>query len=157
MQAKEKIIPRKNLKDLGEKFKRIVLTNGCFDLLHAGHVQYLEKARAKGDCLVVALNGDESVRKLKGKGRPLNNEKSRAIVLAGLQAVDFVVVFPEERITSLIEELKPQVYVKGGDYALETLDKGEREALERIGCKIVLEKKVPGYSTSETLKKIRGR
>lgn len=96
--------------------RRVVFTNGCFDLLHAGHVRYLEQARRLGDALIVGLNSDASVRELKGPGRPLNSEFDRAEVLSGLRAVDGVVVFDSLRATELIRELKPHLYAKGGDY-----------------------------------------
>src|SRR5216684_1344437 len=95
--------------------KRLVLANGCFDLLHVGHVRHLQAARALGDTLVVGLNGDQSVRELKGIGRPVNNESDRAEVLAALECVDFVTIFPEKRATRFIEAARPAIYVKGGD------------------------------------------
>ena len=96
--------------------KSVVFTNGCFDILHAGHVRYLTEAKKLGDILVVGLNSDESVRKLKGAGRPVNPEEDRAEVLAGLRAVDHVVVFPEDTAEELVRQLQPDVYVKCGDY-----------------------------------------
>src|SRR4029077_2720918 len=116
--------------------KKIVATNGCFDLLHVGHVRYLKAARALGDVLAVGVNGDQSVRKLKGPGRPINNEKDRAEVLAALESVDLVVIFSELRATRFIELVAPNVYVKGGDYNSETLNAEERDALQKIGSKI---------------------
>src|ERR1700676_1032081 len=101
--------------------KRLVLTNGCFDLLHVGHVRYLEAARALGDALAVAINGDDSVHVLKGEGRPLNSESDRAEIVAALESVDYVVLFPEVRVTRLIEKVRPSIYVKGGDYTPATL------------------------------------
>src|SRR6476469_6665725 len=109
--------------------KRLVLTNGCFDLLHVGHVRYLEEARGLGDFLIVAVNGDESVRALKGAGRPLNSEEDRAEILAALECVDFVTIFPERRATAVIEALRPAIYVKGGDYTLDSLNPEEVAAL----------------------------
>src|SRR5713226_5721837 len=106
-------------KELRNAGKTLVATNGCFDLLHVGHVRYLQAARALGDVLVVGLNGDESVRELKGAGRPLNNERERAEVLAALECVDIVTIFPEVRATRFIEAAQPAVYVKGGDYNSE--------------------------------------
>ena len=111
--------------------KRLVLTNGCFDLLHVGHVRYLQAARALGDALAVALNSDASVRALKGEGRPINPEDDRAEVLAALECVDYVAIFSEMRATRFLERVKPAIYVKGGDYILETLDREERAALEK--------------------------
>ena len=135
--------------------RRLVLTNGCFDLLHAGHVRYLEQARQLGDALAVAINGDESVRALKGTGRPLNSAADRAEVLAALECVDFVTLFSEARATRVIEAVQPAIYVKGGDYTRETLDAEEVAALERIGSEIKTLPLVPGKSTTELIKRIR--
>ena len=135
--------------------QKLVFTNGCFDILHAGHVRYLEGARQLGDALVVGLNGDDSVRALKGENRPINGECDRAEVLAGLRSVSAVVIFPDVRATTLIEKLRPDVYVKGGDYTVETLDAGERAVLQAIGCEIALVPLVPGRSTTSTLAKMR--
>src|ERR1035437_1737656 len=107
--------------ELREAGQRLVFTNGCFDLLHVGHVRYLAAARALGDVLAVGVNGDASVTKLKGANRPINNEHDRAEVLAALESVDWVTVFPEERATRLLSMVRPAVYVKGGDYTPETL------------------------------------
>ncbi len=131
--------------------KRVVFTNGCFDLLHAGHVRYLAAARALGDALVVGLNSDASVRALKGEGRPLNSAADRAEVLAALRSVDRVVVFEGERATRLIGELRPQIYAKGGDYTPETLNGEERAALAAVGAEIEILPLVPGKSTTATL------
>lgn len=136
--------------------RRLVFTNGCFDVLHAGHVRYLEGARQLGDALVVGLNGDESVRILKGENRPINGQDDRAEVLAGLRSVDAVVIFPEVRATALIEKLRPDVYVKGGDYTVASLNPEERAVLESIGCEIGFVPLVPGRSTTSTLAKMRG-
>ena len=135
--------------------KQIVATNGCFDLLHAGHIRYLKAARARGDVLVVGLNGDESVHKLKGPGRPINNESDRAEVLAALESVDLVAIFPELRATRFIELVRPDVYVKGGDYSSETLDNEERTVLKKIGAKIDIVPFEKGYSTSALIKHLR--
>ena len=140
--------------------RKLVLTNGCFDLLHAGHVHYLQAARALGDALAVAINGDESVRELKGAGRPLNIEGDRAEVVAALDCVDYVVIFQEVRVTRLIEKVRPSVYVKGGDYTPATLDPEERVALEKIGTAIRIVPFEPGHSTSgliERMKKLPSR
>src|SRR5438045_9211064 len=99
-----------------DKGRKLVFTNGCFDLLYGGHVRYLRAARAFGDALLVAINGDESVRALKGEGRPLNREADRAEMVAALECVDHVVVFPEVRASTVLEKIRPQIYVKGGDY-----------------------------------------
>ena len=134
--------------------KRIVFTNGCFDLLHVGHVRYLAAARALGDHLVVGLNGDESVGALKGAGRPINNERDRAEVLAALESVDSVVVFPEVRATRLLEMIRPNVYVKGGDYSPDSLNAEERGALDKIGAEIRILPFESGYSTSALIEKL---
>src|SRR5438477_340266 len=135
--------------------KRLVATNGCFDLLHVGHIHYLQAARALGDLLAVGLNGDRSVRELKGENRPVNNERDRAEVLAALECVDLVTIFPEARATRLLELVRPAVYAKGGDYTAETLNAEERAALEKIGAEIRIIPFEKGYSTSGLLKKLR--
>ena len=135
--------------------RRLVLTNGCFDLLHVGHVRYLQQAAELGDVLVVAVNGDESVRSLKGPGRPLNSEEDRAEVLAALECVDFVVIFPEVRVTRVIEALRPAIYVKGGDYTLESLDPEEVAALKKAGAEIKTLPLVPEKSTSRLIERMR--
>ena len=140
--------------DLDRQGKRLVFTNGCFDLLHAGHVRYLAEARALGDALVVALNSDDSVRQLKGPSRPVNTEEDRAEILTALRSVDAVCVFHEPRVTGLIDAIKPHVYAKGGDYTIESLNPEERGALERVGAKIEILGLVPGRSTTATLKRV---
>ena len=134
--------------------KKLVVTNGCFDLLHVGHVRYLQAARKLGDALAVGLNGDESTRALKGKGRPLNKEQDRAEVLAALSSVDYVAIFPEVRATRFLETVRPAVYVKGGDYTTETLDAQERAALEKSGAQIQILPFVEGYSTSSLIERL---
>ncbi|MBL9132584.1 MAG: phosphoribosylglycinamide formyltransferase [Verrucomicrobiaceae bacterium] len=134
--------------------KKLVFTNGCFDLLHAGHVRYLAEARALGDAMVVALNSDASVRALKGPERPLNCENDRAEVLCALKAVDAVVVFGDERATKLIETIRPHVYAKGGDYTVESLNAEERAALQAVGAEIRILPLVPGRSTTATIQKM---
>lgn len=133
------------------------MTNGCFDLLHVGHTRYLQAARNLGNALLVALNSDESVRKLKGEDRPLVPEAERAEVLAALRFVDHVAIFPEKRVTNLIRTLSPDVYAKGGDYTVETLDAEEREALEAVGAQIMILPLIPGRSTSSLLEKMQGK
>jgi D-glycero-beta-D-manno-heptose 1-phosphate adenylyltransferase len=140
-----------NLRSAG---KRIVATNGCFDLLHVGHVRYLQAARAFGDVLVVGLNGDDSVRELKGTGRPLTTENDRAEILAALQCVDFVTVFPQIRATQFLAEVRPDIYVKGGDYTCDTLDEEEHAMLKKIGAEIRLIPFEAGYSTSGLIEQI---
>ncbi len=136
--------------------RRLVFTNGCFDLLHVGHVRYLQAARRCGDALAVAVNGDESVRALKGPTRPINCEADRAEVLAGLECVDFVVLFHTPRVDSVIREVRPAVYVKGGDYTLDTLDPAERAALEAVGARVNIVGLVPGKSTTAVVQKMAG-
>ena len=144
------------VKELRASGKKVVATNGCFDLLHAGHVRYLKTARALGDILVVGLNGNASVRELKGEGRPLNDEKDRAEVLAALESVDLVTIFPELRATGFLESVAPDIYVKGGDYKSDTLNAEERATLEKIGAKIDIVPFEKGYSTTRIIEKLRG-
>ena len=134
--------------------KKIVATNGCFDLLHVGHVRYLRAARALGDLLIVGLNGDRSVYELKGAGRPIITQNDRAEILAGLESVDLVSVFPEVRATKFLAAVRPAVYVKGGDYSSETLDKEERAMLDETGTAVRLIPFEIGYSTSGLLEQI---
>jgi rfaE bifunctional protein nucleotidyltransferase chain/domain len=133
--------------------RKLVFTNGCFDLLHAGHVRYLRQARKLGDALLVALNGDASVRALKGPTRPINEEHDRAEVLSALECVDFVTVFQSERVTDLVNTIHPHVYAKGGDYTVESLDAGERAALQAVGAEIKILPLVPGKSTTNIIQK----
>ena len=132
--------------------KKVVTTNGCFDVLHVGHVRYLQGARKLGDMLVVAVNSDTSVRALKGKLRPLVPEDERAEMLAALECVDYVNIFSELDPIALLLELKPDIHVKGGDYKLEQLI--EREAVESHGGKVVVGFNVPGKSTTDLIKVI---
>ncbi len=141
-------------KKLRHDGKRLVATNGCFDLLHVGHVRYLKAARALGDALAVGINGDDSVRALKGDGRPLNKERDRAEVLAALECVDFVTVFPEVRATEFLEQVRPAIYAKGGDYKPETLNAEERAALDTIGAEIRIIPYEAGYSTTELIEQM---
>lgn len=134
--------------------KKLVFTNGCFDLLHVGHVRYLKSARALGDALAVGVNGDQSVRELKGDGRPVNREQDRAEVVAALDSVDFVVVFPEKRATRVIAAVRPAIYAKGGDYTPETLNAEELSALRAIGAEVKIIPFESGYSTSGLLNKL---
>lgn len=156
---KKKIVNAEQLaavsQEMRDKGRQLVLTNGCFDLLHLGHVRYLESARALGDALAVAINGDESVRALKGEGRPLNNEADRAEVIAALECVDHVIVFAEVRATNLLKKVQPAIYVKGGDYTPETLHAEERAALERGGAEIRILPFEQAHSTSKLIEKIK--
>ena len=135
--------------------QRVVATNGCFDLLHFGHVAYLQRARRLGDLLVIGLNGDASVRQLKGPARPLVPARQRAAVLAALACVDAVVIFREKRAARFLEAIQPDLYAKGGDYRPETLDPAERAVLTKAGTKICIVPFVRGFSTTGLLKKIR--
>ena len=139
----------KNLKAAG---KTIVFTNGCFDILHAGHVRYLAGARALGDCLIVGLNSDQSVRILKGPTRPINSQDDRAEVLAALVAVDYVVIFEEATAENLVADIKPDIYAKGGDYTIEKIPENKVVAVH--GGRTVLVPEVPGRSSSNIIKKI---
>jgi rfaE bifunctional protein nucleotidyltransferase chain/domain len=138
-----------------EQGKVLVVTNGCFDLLHVGHVTYLEAARQQGDLLLVGLNSDDSVRALKGPTRPLNPEADRAVVLAALQAVDAVCIFPEPTATRFLALAQPDVYVKGGDYTLASLNAAERAEVEAHGGRIVLLPLVPGKSTTALVERMQ--
>lgn len=134
--------------------QRLVATNGCFDILHVGHVRYLAAARKFGDLLVVGLNSDSSVRQLKGKHRPLNREKDRAEVVAALESVDYVTIFPEKRAINFLRAAQPAVYAKGGDYAVDTLNPEERAVLDEFHTRIEIIPFQNGYSTSELLTRI---
>ena len=134
--------------------KQLVVTNGCFDILHAGHVTYLEAARNQGDALLVGVNSDAAVRGLKGPGRPVNCEADRALVIAALQSVDAVFVFPERDAVEFLKITRPDVYVKGGDYAIDTINQDERRLVESLGGRIVLLAHVPGRSTTALLQKL---
>jgi len=134
--------------------RRLVFTNGCFDLLHVGHVRYLAEARHLGDALLVAINSDRSVRALKGAHRPILNETERAEILAALEAVDFVTVFDEESPRKLITEVLPDVLVKGGDYQLEEIH--GREEVEAAGGQVLSLPFVEGASTTSIIERIKG-
>jgi rfaE bifunctional protein nucleotidyltransferase chain/domain len=134
--------------------RKLVVTNGCFDILHLGHVSYLESARNLGDALLVGVNGDDSARRLKGEGRPVNSEADRAAVLAALASVDGVCIFSDQSATKFLSTARPDIYVKGGDYTLDTLNQEERRLVESAGGKIVIFPLVPGKSTTALLKKI---
>ncbi|MDB6123150.1 MAG: hldE 2 [Pedosphaera sp.] len=134
--------------------QKLVVTNGCFDLLHLGHVTYLENARNLGDALLVGMNSDAAVRDLKGPDRPVNIEGDRAAVLAALESIDGVCIFNEKAATRFLSFAQPDIYVKGGDYTLETLNQEERATVEKAGGKIVIIPFVPGKSTTSLLQKI---
>jgi len=140
------------LSELREKGKRIVFTNGCFDIIHAGHVEYLEKSRALGDLLVVGLNTDSSVRRLKGESRPLNSEDDRAVVLNALKSVDYVCLFDEDTPLELIKLLKPDVLTKGGDYSPETI--AGADFVVANGGEVAVIPLVAGKSTTNLINKM---
>jgi rfaE bifunctional protein nucleotidyltransferase chain/domain len=143
---------RERLRAAGRK---VVLTNGVFDLLHTGHLFYLRQARALGDALVIALNADESVRALKGPSRPVQTEEQRAYALGALACVDAVVIFRSPRLTAEISALQPDVYCKAGDYTLEKLDAGERTALQAAQARIEFMPFLPGFSTTALISRIK--
>jgi len=134
--------------------KRLVVTNGCFDLMHFGHVTYLEAARNQGGALLVGVNGDEAVRQLKGESRPINHQIDRAAVLAALESVDGVCIFSEKTATRFLTFAQPDIYVKGGDYTLDTLNPDERQSIEECEGRIVILPFVPGKSTTSLIEKI---
>lgn len=134
--------------------QRVVLVNGCFDLLHTGHLYFLQQAAALGDVLMVALNGERSVRLLKGPLRPVQGDEERAYALAALACVQLVLTFDTPRLTAEIQALRPDVYAKAGDYTLETLDAGEREALQQGGCAIHFVPFLKGFSTTSLIARI---
>lgn len=134
--------------------KKIVFTNGCFDILHAGHVRYLAAAKALGDCLVLGLNTDASVRRIKGPERPINSETDRAEVADALKAVDYVVLFDEPTAEQVIGKVRPDIYVKGGDYTLETLP--EAKIVQSYGGRVEFIALVAGRSTTNVIEKIKG-
>jgi len=156
-QLKEKIVSQdqalKELKAWREKNKKIVFTNGCFDIIHPGHIDYLSQARDLGDILVLGLNTDQSVRRLnKGSNRPINDERTRAYVLAGLASVDLIVFFDEETPYNLIKLLQPNVLVKGNDYEVEKII--GFDILKENGGEVITIPFLEGYSTSSLIKKI---
>lgn len=158
LNLKRKIIDWQQLDSWRQDARRrgvlVTVTNGCFDLLHVGHVQYLEAAKNLGGLLLVGLNSDESVRRLKGEHRPINNESDRAAVVAALESVDAVCVFNDLRATALLQMAQPDIWVKGGDYSLESLDPTERKVVADGGGKIVILPLTKDKSTTLTLKKI---
>lgn len=140
-------------KEIRQGGKKIVFTNGCFDILHVGHVRYLTTAKSFGDILIVGLNTDESVKLLKGETRPINNEKDRAEVLLGLKAVDYVVFFGERTAENLVSEIRPDVYVKGADYTVDKIP--EAKIVQSYGGQIELVKFVAGHSTTNIIQKLK--
>lgn len=159
VRARDKVRGRKDLAEvvarLKEAGKKVVFTNGCFDLLHPGHVRYLETARSLGDILIVALNSDESVRRIKGEGKPFVGESERAEMLGALSAVDFVVTFSEDTPQAIIEELMPDVLVKGGDWSKDQIV--GRKTVERNGGQVIATNFEEGFSTTGIINRIRSQ
>lgn len=139
--------------ELKTQGKKIVFTNGCFDIIHAGHLDYLTKAKQLGDYLIIGLNSDDSVSKLKGPSRPINNQEDRAAVLSGLKPVDFVVLFEEQTPFNLINSIKPDILVKGGDYTIENIVGSD--IVENNGGKVIVIPFVKGKSTTNIIEKIK--
>lgn len=152
MTLEQAVAWRKTLRENGET---LAVTNGCFDLLHRGHAEYLRSAAKLADHLLVLVNADASVRELKGPSRPINCEYDRAFLLTCLRFVDAVVVFNGKRCTHELDALAPDAYAKGGDYTVETLDPEERGALFRAGTKISFISFVPGHSTTKMIEKAK--
>ena len=160
MNFREKVLSWESLpawrQTLRDQHRRLVVTNGCFDILHLGHVSYLEAARAQGEALLVAVNGDDSVRQIKGPDRPINSEADRAAVLAALASVDAVCIFHEPNALRLLTLVQPDVYAKGGDYTIDTINQEERRLVERMGGRVLVLAGVPGKSTTGLLERIAG-
>jgi rfaE bifunctional protein nucleotidyltransferase chain/domain len=155
--AHEKIVERNRLKEVAKglraQWKRIVFANGCFDILHVGHIRYLEGARAEGDALIVAVNADISVCGLKGPGRPILDERARALLVAALRSVDYVVIFAEPNVESLLEEIRPDVHAKGTDYTMKNVP--ERAVADRLGIRLAIVGDPKNHSTREILQTVR--
>jgi D-glycero-beta-D-manno-heptose 1-phosphate adenylyltransferase len=155
--AQEKIVARQDLRRIADELrassKKIVFANGCFDILHVGHIRYLEGARAEGDALIVGVNGDASVRGLKGSGRPILDEGARALLVSALRAVDYVVIFDEPNVEALLAELRPEVHAKGTDYTVETVP--ERAVADRLGIRVAIVGDAKNHSTRELLQAVR--
>lgn len=134
--------------------KSLIVTNGCFDVLHSGHCRYLQEAKSLGDYLLVGINSDSSVRQIKGQGRPVTRESDRAFVLDSLRCVDAVCIFDSIKADKFLALVKPDTYVKGGDYTLDSLDREEKKVLEVNGSRIVLSRFEKGLSTTNILEKI---
>ena len=141
------------IEELKQADKKAVFTNGCFDILHIGHLRYLTEAKKYGDKLIVGINSDKSVKMLKGSQRPINNELDRAEIISGLECVDFTVIFDELTPVEIIDEIKPSIHVKGGDYSKESLP--ETAVVEKHGGEIVILNFLEGKSTTKILKKIQ--
>ena len=146
---------KKIAKELTSKGIKTVFTNGCFDILHVGHVRYLKESAKCGDVLIIGLNSDSSVKRLKGESRPINNEADRAELLSELGFVDYVVIFEEDTPENLLDEVKPNIYTKGADYTLETLP--EAKVVMKNGGKVEFINLVEGKSTTNVIKKIENK
>ena len=133
----------------------IVTTNGCFDLLHCGHVKYLQEASKLASLLVVGIDSDSNIKRLKGDSRPIISENERAYMLASLECVGYVFIFDTDDFTPYIDKIRPEVYVKGGDYSLDTINQTERTFIVGLGIKIVLLKHIEGTGTSDIIAKIK--
>lgn len=142
------------IEELHKNNKKFVFTNGCFDLLHAAHIRYLKEAKEQGDILIIGLNSDSSVKALKGDKRPLVPENERAFMLAALECIDYIIIFNDKTVENLLRELKPDIYVKGGDYTIDTINQEERKIIEENSGKIVILKGHEGYSTTNLIKKV---
>lgn len=157
MDTREKILSREGLHDVLDEHRRahrkIVFANGVFDLLHAGHVRYLQAARSEGDVLVVGINSDASTRKLKGEGRPILTERARAALVAALEAVSYVVVFDEPDVNALLREFQPDVHAKGTDYTADTVP--ERDLAKLLGIRIAIVGDPKRHSTRDLLARLR--
>jgi rfaE bifunctional protein nucleotidyltransferase chain/domain len=155
--AVTKLVEREKLSgilaDLRNQGKKIVLANGCFDVLHVGHVRYLAGARSEGDTLVVAVNADSGVKGLKGPGRPVLHERARALLVAALREVDYVVIFPEPNVEALLSELRPDVHAKGTDYTADNVP--ERATADRLGIRVAIVGDPKQHSTRELLETVR--
>ena len=153
------VLRRENIaefvRNLQKSGKTVVATNGCFDILHVGHVRYLQKTKSFADYSIVLLNSDKSVRLIKGEGRPINNDNDRAEILCALSCVDYVVLFDEASPRDLLDEIKPDVYTKGADYSLETLP--EADIMKKNGTRVEFIEFVPGKSTTNTISKINNK
>lgn len=156
-EARSKIVPREALKHILAEHKRcgeqIVFANGCFDTLHVGHVRYLEGARREGDILIVGINDDASIHSLKGPGRPVLDENARALLVAALRPVDYVVLFSEPNVEALLEELRPDVHAKGTDYSAETVP--ERATAAKFGIRVAIVGDPKDHSTRTLFDTIR--
>ncbi|MFH1613319.1 MAG: D-glycero-beta-D-manno-heptose 1-phosphate adenylyltransferase [bacterium] len=157
MDYQKKIKTLEELKNIVEKLKKngekIVTTNGCFDLIHPGHIKYLWQAKKYGDILIVGLNSDTSIKKIKGNQRPILKEKARSLILASLSMIDYIVIFSEVTPIKLLKTLKPNIHIKGGDYIAEKII--EYETVKKFGGEVKIIQFIKGYSTTNLIKKIK--